>query len=153
MTIETRIALLEKDYQQVNVLCGKLDSTVQSLDKLITSISSMMTVHTMQIEENSAKDKELTKLLEYRRVEFLDELKIVHKRIDDHTAHDTIMHQNIRDDIKSLLNDFSKQFSKDHEDIKSRLNKLEKHIWVVYGGLFIFGFLLQIAPLFIKLFI
>ena len=73
--------------------------------------------------------------LRYILDERLDDIKALHKRIDDHLKTDLKFHESVRLKVTDKF-----------ELLNGKIIKLEKWKWVIYGGVLVLGLLLSKLP-------
>ena len=135
--LKTEIELVKRDINQLNLVMGKLDITIDKLSEVATSINRMLAVQENRID---TQDRQLDKNVE-----------IIHDRIEKHRLEtsDGIekSHQLIMDEIKKLRDEQQMH----HKLVSERLNKLEQWRWIMIGGAMVVGYLISAMPI-VKLF-
>ncbi len=135
--LKTEIELVKRDINQLNLVMGKLDITIDKLSEVATSINRMLAVQENRID---TQDRQLDKNVE-----------IIHDRIEKHRLEtsDGIekSHQLIMEEIKKLRDE--QQIH--HTLVSERLNKLEQWRWIMIGGAMVVGYLISAMPI-MKLF-
>ena len=135
--LKTEIELVKRDINQLNLVMGKLDITIDKLSEVATSINRMLAVQENRID---TQDRQLDKNVE-----------IIHDRIEKHRSEtsDGIekSHQLIMEEIKKLRDE--QQIH--HTVVSERLNKLEQWRWIMIGGAMVVGYLISAMPI-MKLF-
>ena len=130
--LQTEIALVKRDIDQLNTVIGKLDLTIEKLSDIATSINRMLAVQETRVD---SQEKSLSQNVE-----------IIHDRITDHREEVTVeiekSHNKIMSEIKKL-----NELQRDHHNqMNERLNKLEQWRWTVVGGAVVIGFLASKLP-------
>jgi predicted nucleic acid-binding Zn-ribbon protein len=130
--LETEIALVKRDIDQLNTVIGKLDVTIEKLSDIATSINRMLAVQETRVD---SQEKSLSQNVE-----------IIHDRITDHREEVTMeiekSHKALMSEIKALRGDQQEH----HKQMNERLNKLEQWRWTVVGGAVVIGFLASKLP-------
>lgn len=131
-SIETEIAIVKRDIEQLNTVIGKLDVTIEKLSDIATSINRMLAVQESRVD---SQEKSLSQNVE-----------IIHDRISDHREEVSVeiekSHNKIMSEIKALREDQQSH----HKQMNERLNKLEQWRWTVVGGAVVIGFLASKLP-------
>lgn len=135
--LKTEIELVKRDINQLNLVMGKLDITIDKLSEVATSINRMLAVQENRID---TQDRQLDKNVE-----------IIHDRIEKHRSEtsDGIekSHQLIMEEIKKLREEQQAH----HVAVSDRLNRLEQWRWIMIGGAMVVGYLISAMPV-LKLF-
>jgi predicted nucleic acid-binding Zn-ribbon protein len=135
--LKTEIELVKRDINQLNLVMGKLDITIDKLSEVATSINRMLAVQENRID---TQDRQLDKNVE-----------IIHDRIEKHRSEtsDGIekSHRLIMDEIKKLREEQQTH----HILVSERLTKLEQWRWIMIGGAMVVGYLISAMPI-MKLF-
>lgn len=130
--LQTEIALVKRDIDQLNTVIGKLDLTIEKLSDIATSINRMLAVQETRVD---SQEKSLSQNVE-----------IIHDRISDHREEVSVeiekSHSKIMSEIKALRNDQQEH----HKHMNERLNKLEQWRWTVIGGAVVIGYLASKLP-------
>lgn len=130
--LQTEIALVKRDINQLNQVIGKLDVTIEKLSDIATSINRMLAVQETRVD---SQEKSLGQNVE-----------IIHDRITQHRDEVSVeiekSHNKIMSEIKKLRDDQQEH----HRQMNDRLNKLEQWRWTVVGGAVVIGFLASKLP-------
>jgi len=131
--LKTEIELVKRDINQLNLVMGKLDITIDKLSEVATSINRMLAVQENRID---TQDRQLDKNVE-----------IIHDRIEKHRSEtsDGIekSHQLIMEEIKKLREEQQAH----HVAVSDRLNRLEQWRWIMIGGAMVVGYLISAMPI------
>jgi len=131
--LKTEIELVKRDINQLNLVMGKLDITIDKLSEVATSINRMLAVQENRID---TQDRQLDKNVE-----------IIHDRIEKHRSEtsDGIekSHQLIMDEIRKLREEQQAH----HVAVSDRLNRLEQWRWIMIGGAMVVGYLISAMPI------
>lgn len=157
-SLETDVAILKRDVDQIGQLFTKLDTALDKLGDVANNITKLLAVHEEKIGLSERVDRELFELVEKRRVEMAEDIKEIHSRIttiqrelsDDitETEHKII---SALDDLKKTLKETKLEHDKKNTDISNRLGELEKWRWVLLGGGTVIGILLSKLSIIIDL--
>jgi len=122
--IRVQLETLRKDIENVNSIQGRLDTAIDKLTDVSTSIKSMLAVHEEKIQRQEQIDDVIfTKLKE--RAEAIDNVyRDLTRELDQ-------VEKRLLIEIKSLKN-----------DIGGRVGILEKWKWLIMGGSIVVGWVL-----------
>ena len=123
--LKVQIAGLKKDVQNVNTLNERLDTAIQKLTDVSTSIKSMLAVH----EEKISRQEQIDDIIFGKLKERENEIDKVHRDLT----------KEIQQTEKRLLLEI-KQLK---VDIGGRVGTLEKYKWLILGGAIVVGWILS----------
>ena len=106
--IKVDIESLRKDIENMNTINGRIDTAIDKLTDVSTSIKSMLAVHEARIERAEESDVEIQSIMENRQEAIREDIQTLHKRITDETK-----------DMRQYFND--------------KLHQLEKTKWIMVG--------------------
>jgi len=123
MANEIEIAKLKKDIEQVNNINSRIDTAIDKLTDVSTSIKSMLAVHSEKIARQEQVDEIIFEKLKDRAGE-IDKVKA---------------------DLSSELYNVEKRLLLEIKairvDIGSRVGMLEKYRWIILGGAIVLGWI------------
>ena len=119
------IAGLKKDVEQVNQIHNRLDTAIDKLTDVSTSIKQMLAVHEEKISRQEQTDEVIFDKLRERA----GEIDNVHKELS----------KEIQQVEKKLLLEIRQM----KLDIGGRVGILEKYKWLVLGGAIVIGWILS----------
>ena len=123
--IKVDIESLKKDVENVNNIQGRLDTAIDKLTDVSTSIKSMLAVHEEKIERSEKIDEVIFEKLKDRAEALTDVYRELKKDIE-------MTEKRLLIEVKSLKN-----------DINARVGVLERYIWIILGGSIVIGFILS----------
>ena len=123
--LKVQIAGLKKDVQNVNTLNERLDTAIQKLTDVSTSIKSMLAVH----EEKISRQEQIDDIIFGKLKDRENEIDKVHRELT----------KEIQQTEKRLLLEI-KQLK---VDIGGRVGTLEKYKWLILGGAIVIGWILS----------
>ena len=123
--IKVQIAGLKKDIENVNTLNGRLDTAIEKLTDVSTSIKQMLAVH----EEKISRQEQIDEIIFEKLKERAGEIDTVHKELS----------KEIQQVEKRLLIEM-KQIKL---DIGGRVGILERYKWIVLGASIVIGWILS----------
>ena len=119
------IAGLKKDVEQVNTIHNRLDTAIDKLTDVSTSIKQMLAVHEEKISRQEQTDEVIFTKLRERQLEIDTVYKELQKEIQQ-------TEKRLLIEIKSLK-----------LDIGGRVGTLEKYKWLILGGSIVVGWILS----------
>ena len=123
--IRVQLETLRKDIENVNSIQGRLDTAIDKLTDVSTSIKSMLAVHEEKIQRQEQIDEVIFTKIKERADEIDDVYRDLHKEISQ-------VEKRLLIEIKSLRN-----------DISGRVGVLEKWRWLIIGGSIVIGWVLS----------
>ena len=123
--IKIDIESLRKDLENVNNIQGRLDTAIDKLTDVSSSIKSMLAVHEEKITRQEKIDEVIFEKLKDRADEISDVYRELKKDIE-------LVEKRVLIEIKSLKN-----------DIGGRVGVLERYRWVIMGGAIVIGWILS----------
>ena len=126
-TTEIKVDLesLRKDIENVNTINGRIDTAIDKLTDVSTSIKSMLAVHEEKITRQEKLDEVIFDKLRERQAEITDVYRELKKDVE-------MSEKRLLIEIKSLKN-----------DIGARVGVLEKYRWIIIGGAIVIGWILS----------
>ena len=119
------IAGLKKDVENVNQIHNRLDTAIDRLTDVSTSIKQMLAVHEEKITRQEQTDEVIFGKLRERQLEIDTVYKELQKEIQQ-------TEKRLLIEIKSLT-----------LDIGGRVGTLEKYKWLIMGGAIVLGWILS----------
>lgn len=136
MPAETQIELLKKDIEQVKDIHTRLDTAIEKLTDVSTSVKQMLAVHEERIAQQESADRNLFDLVEKRRAETDNKLEDVHSRISTTSR-----------ELKEMLYMTEQKLMLEIRSMKTgladRVGVLEKWRYLLIGGCIILGLILS----------
>jgi len=124
--LKVEIQGIKKDIENVNNLNGRLDTAIEKLTDVSTSIKQMLAVH----EEKIARQEQIDEVIFDKLKERAGEIDTVHRELS----------KEIQQVEKRLLIEM-KQIKL---DIGSRVGILEKYRWLIMGGAIVVGWFIAL---------
>ena len=135
------VSYLQQDMAKIGTLVDRLDITIDKLAEVSTSLSQLLAVHETKISAQDAIVKNVSDLVEKRREEMEQNIKLLHARI---SSGEKEMEDKLDDRAESILEELKEmraESAKQHEALNNRITVLEKWMWVVVGALAVLNFL------------
>ena len=123
--IKVQLEGLKKDIENVNHLNGRLDTAIEKLTDVSTSIKQMLAVH----EEKISRQEQIDEIIFDKLKERAGEIDTVHRELS----------KEIQQVEKRLLIEIRQM----KLDIGGRVGILEKYKWLVLGGAIVVGWILS----------
>jgi hypothetical protein len=137
---------LRKDMAVVGALVDRLDTTIDKLTDISNSVSSLLAVHETKLSAQEIISKQLSDLVEARRVETDDKIQILHERI---SSGERELKQNIDkqyDELMTEIKEMRAESAAQHTTLSERITAMEKWMWTVIGGSAIVGGIITLIP-------
>lgn len=152
-TLETKVAILENDLKQVQVVFGRLDVAIEKIGDVSNCINKMLAVHDTKLEVQENVNEDIYTSLEVHRNETKASNAELHSRITTTTRELEAKIQNTEDKLLSAIGDLKRSVEKEEEKHKERIDKLEKTKYVMIGGGIVIGAIItKILPMVMKFF-
>ncbi len=123
--IRVDIESLKKDIENVNAINGKIDTAIDKLTDVSTSIKSMLAVHEEKITRQEKVDEVIFDKLREREAEITDVYRELKKDVE-------MSEKRLLIEIKGLK-----------IDIGARVGMLERYKWLIMGGAIVLGWILS----------
>jgi DNA repair exonuclease SbcCD ATPase subunit len=123
--IKVQLESLRKDIESVNSINNRLDTAIDKLTDVSTSIKSMLAVHEEKIQQQEKLDEIIFNKLKDREEEIDSVYRDLQREIN-------LVEKRLINEIKSLRN-----------DVGPRIGVLEKWRWLIIGGAIVVGWVLS----------
>ena len=123
--IKVQLAGLKKDIENVSNLNRRLDTAIEKLTDVSTSIKSMLAVH----EEKINRQEQIDEIIFDKLKDRASEIDVVHKELSREIQQ---LEKRLLIEIKSMKLDFG-----------ARVGILEKYRWFIMGGAIVIGWILS----------
>jgi septation ring formation regulator EzrA len=140
------VSYLSRDMAVVNTLVGRLDTTIDKLTDISSSVSNLLAVHETKLTSQEIISKQLSDLVEARRVETDDKVQLLHERI---SSGERELKENIDDQYDELMKEIKEMRAEStvqHNTLSDRITAMEKWMWTVIGGAAIVGGIITLVP-------
>ena len=124
--LKVEITGLKKDIEQVNNLNGRLDTAIEKLTDVSTSIKQMLAVHEEKIQ----------------RQEQIDE--IIFDKLKERAGEIDTVHRELSKEIQQVEKRLLIEMKQIKLDIGSRVGILEKYRWLIMGGAIVIGWFIAL---------
>ena len=140
------VSYLNRDMAVVNTLVGRLDTTIDKLTDISSSVSNLLAVHETKLTSQEIISKQLSDLVEARRVETDDKVQLLHERI---SSGERELKESIDDQYDELMKEIKEMRAEStvqHNTLSDRITAMEKWMWTVIGGAAIVGGIITLVP-------
>ena len=129
MSVETEIALLKREVDDMKGIHVRLDSAIEKIAEVSSSLHTVIAVH----EEKLARQEET---LEESEKQLRVNVQELHSRITtnakESSQHMSEMERRLLDELQTI-----------RKEMSNRVGMLEKWKWVIVGGSIVAGFIIQ----------
>lgn len=137
------VSYLQQDMAKVGTLVDRLDTTIDKLTEVSTSLSQLMAVHETKLSAQELIMKQTTDLVEKRRVETEEKIQQLHSRISSGERELGVKIEDQYDDIMTEIKEMRQESQTQHTALSDRISAMEKWHWLIVGGSIIVGVLLS----------
>ena len=123
--LKVQLEGLKKDVENVNNLNDRLDTAIQKLTDVSTSIKSMLAVH----EEKISRQEQIDDIIFGKLKDRETEIDKVHRELSKEIQH---LEKRLLVEIKTIKLDFG-----------TRVGILERYKWLIMGGAIVLGWILS----------
>ena len=123
--IRVQLATLKQEVENVNSIHGRIDTAIDKLTDVSTSIKSMLAVHEEKIQRQEQVDEVIFNKLRESQQDIDKVFKDLQREMDQ-------VEKRLLIEIKSLRN-----------DIGDRVGVLEKYRWIILGGFIALGWVVS----------
>jgi len=130
--VETRVAILERDVNMMSGFFDRLDSTMEKLTDISSSIKELLAVHETKINLHSEIDQEIFTLIENRRIASEAQHLAIQAKIVESEKE---LKQDMDDFQKSILSEM-KELRKELKEYHSVSQKTRSEVVLIKYGLY-----------------
>ena len=130
--LATDVQVLKSEVEQVANVNSKLDNAIDKLTDISGSIKSMLAVHEEKLSKQEEIDKAIFNLIENRRVEFDNNYKELHARINK-------IHNQLTDEIEMSEKRLMCEIKTLNSNLDGRIGVFEKYRWIIIGAAIVLG--------------
>jgi chromosome segregation ATPase len=123
--LKVEIKGLKKDIEQANNLNTRLDTAIEKLTDVSTSIKSMLAVHEEKIQ----------------RQEQIDE--IIFEKLKERAGEIDTVHRELSKEIQQVEKKLLLEIRQMKLDLGARVSIIEKYRWLIMGGAIVIGWILS----------
>jgi small-conductance mechanosensitive channel len=140
------VSYLNRDMAVVNTLVGRLDTTIDKLTDISNNVSNLLAVHETKLTAQEIISKQLSDLVEARRVETDDKVQLLHERISSGERELKASIDEQYDELMKEIKEMRAESATQHTTLSDRITAMEKWMWLVIGGSVIVGGLITLIP-------
>ncbi len=140
------VSYLNRDMAVVNTLVGRLDTTIDKLTDISNNVSNLLAVHETKLTAQEIISKQLSDLVEARRVETDDKVQLLHERISSGERELKASIDEQYDELMKEIKEMRAESATQHTTLSERITTMEKWMWTVIGGSAIVGGLITLIP-------
>ena len=123
--LKVQIEGVKKDVENVNNLNSRLDTAIEKLTDVSTSIKSMLAVHETKIQ----------------RQEQIDE--IIFEKLKERAGEIDTVHRQLSKEIQQVEKKLLLEIRQMKLDLGARVSIIEKYRWLIMGGALVIGWILS----------
>ena len=143
-SLDTEVELLKREVADMKLIHVKLDSAIEKIADVSTSLHTIMAVH----EEKIIRQEEQ---LEDQEKQFRETVQELHSRITSNAKETSTQMGDMERRLHSAMDEHNKketeQFLKLREELQTRVGILERWRHIIIGGAIVIGFIIhQIIP-------
>ncbi len=140
------VSYLRKDMAVVGALVDRLDTTIDKLTDISNNVSNLLAVHETKLSSQEIITKQISDLVEARRVETDEKVQILHERISSGERELKEKLEDQYDDIMTEIKEMRAESATQHNTLSERITTMEKWMWTVIGGSAIVGGIIALVP-------
>lgn len=140
------VSYLRKDMAVVGALVDRLDTTIDKLTDISNNVSNLLAVHETKLSSQEIITKQISDLVEARRVETDEKVQILHERISSGEKELKEKLEDQYDDIMTEIKEMRAESATQHNTLSERITTMEKWMWTVIGGSAIVGGIIALVP-------
>lgn len=151
--LETKVAVIEHDLKQFQVVFSRLDLAIEKIGDVSNCINKMLAVHETKLDAQESVNDDIYRSLEVHRQESKESNAELHSRITTITRELETKIQNTEDKLLKAINDLKTSVEKEEEKKDNRIEQLEKTKYIMIGGGVVVGALItEILPMILSFF-
>jgi len=152
-SLETKVAVIEHDLKQIQVVFGRLDLAIEKIGDVSNSINKMIAIHDLKLSGQETVNQDLYDAMEIHRKESSENNKELHSRITTTSRELSDKVDQTEDKIMTSIKELKGSIDKEEEKNKKRIDNLEKTKYIMIGGGIVLGALItKILPMILKFF-
>lgn len=144
--LATDVSYLHKDMAVVSKLVERLDTTIDKLTDISNNVSNLLAVHETKLSSQEIITKQISDLVEARRVETDEKVKLLHERISSGERELKASIDDQYDELMKEIKEMRAESTVQHNTLSDRITTMEKWMWTVLGGSAIVGGIIALVP-------
>ena len=150
-SLETKVAVIEHDLKQIQVVFSRLDLAIEKIGDVSNCINKMLAVHDTKLEAQETVNEDIYRSLEVHRQETKESNAELHSRITTTTRELESKIQSTEDKMLAAIKDLKGSVDKEEEKNKNRIDKLERTKYIMIGGGIVIGAIItKVLPMLMK---
>lgn len=133
-TLISKLALVERDLQQVTVVTSKLESAIDKIGEATHSINKLLAVHQERVERQQSINEDLYEIMANHQAEAKASNAELHSRITTTTRELETKIDGVEEKLLDAIKDLKRSVEKEEEKYNERINQLEKSKYLLLGG-------------------
>ena len=147
-SLETKVAVIEHDLKQIQVVFSRLDLAIEKIGDVSNCINKMLAVHDTKLDAQETVNEDIYRSLEVHRQETKESNAELHSRITTTTRELETKIQSTEDKMLAAIKDLKSSVDKEEEKNIKRIDKLEKTKYIMIGGGIVLGAIItKILPM------
>jgi chromosome segregation ATPase len=132
--LSERVAILENQSVQLGAILSKLETTIDRLTEVSTSLKEFVVVHDHRLGQIESHGREVTNALERRRRETDDQIEEIQHTVQ---SMDVTLQRHMRaeEEMMKGTNNSLNRIENNQSDVRERVELLERWRWQMAGGL------------------
>ena len=135
---------LQSDVVSLTAFVERADINITKLTEVSSRVSELLAVHGARLDSQEKTSDQLQDVVEKRRQEYDNNIKDVYVRVEkmEKDLYNEIddMYNKVLTEIKEMRVEGNKQ----HDEIKLKVDRLEKWMWTVMGGMTVALFVFEV---------
>ena len=145
-TLETEVALVKKDVNQIGQLFSKLETALDKITDVSNNIGQILAVHEQRLQHGEEEFETMKTDIVAAEHKFDNEVKDLHSRLTSNTREiETKMSKEI-DKVLESIKDLKDHLINKNDKIEARLTALERWRWILVGAVFVAALLVPEMP-------
>ena len=141
-TLETEVALVKQDLNQMGSLFVKLEATLDKISDVCNNCTQILAVHEQRLHDGELQFNALREDMSDIEETIDSEIKDLHSRITtQHREMEEKMSKEI-DKVLDAIRDLKSHMIEKHDSLEDRVKQLEKWRWIIIGILLAAGMFL-----------
>mgnify|MGYP003632530184 FL=1 len=157
--LETRVAIAERDIESGKTILAKLDTTIEKMADISSSINQLLHVHEVRIVQMVSETKDIQNTVDQQRITMTENFKDVAENFKEVHSRITTSTRDIRDaaeahdtNSRSAFANLDQKLQDRDKITEARLSAVERKQWMLTGAFIIFGFIIANIEFFGTLF-
>jgi chromosome segregation ATPase len=152
-TLETEVALVKQDVNQIGQLFSKLETALDKITDVSNNIGQILAVHEQRLQDGEKEFEMLRSDMNNAENKFDDEVKDLHSRLTSNTREiESKMSKEI-DKVLDSIKDLKEHLINKNDKIEERLTALERWRWILVGAMLVGAMIVPELPSLFSIFL